>query len=521
MKNYFSKSIIFLIILYIALITSIITWGIPNAYHPFNYQMDEWHQMQAVRNLFKYGSPNIPGSAHGTILHFFLSGLYIAPFFLIRIVNPFEVKSSLDHLLTQERLFIILRTNTLLFGVLSIILISLISKRYFKTNPLYAAFLFVFTPLWLVLSNYFKYDIALNFWLLLALCFIFEFGKSGSKKIFLFAGLLCGIAIAIKISALPLVPIYVASFFIYKSSKLNFKYLIYGLIICFLSALLLGIPDILLGKGDIREFIYSNLSSSPGQTWNFILPLPWYIYLPFRVFPLDFGYIFSIISFSSILYYIKTKDRNIKIILIGLFFFIVSLIPLKIYAGGNRFLVLLPFLALLSGAFIQKIVVKNRALYLVFILFLSQSYQSIQSLSYKWNIDPRVVSSKWIELNIPKGSEIGLENIPIYQSIPDLILKDFYSKEDFKNYRPLYRYKIVDNSSSLPNYVIITNKNFDSQYMQKSEKKDLIKRLNKDNYGTLKKFNVYEGVYRFSGNNLDLYLSGLVQTASIDVFGKK
>ena len=110
-----NKGITFIIFVYASLMISLINWGIPNESHPFNYFMDEWHQSQSVRMVFAQGTPNVPGSANGSMFHFFLSGLYLIPFVVLGIINPFVIHSSLDALDMQQRLFEVLRLNILLF----------------------------------------------------------------------------------------------------------------------------------------------------------------------------------------------------------------------------------------------------------------------------------------------------------------------------------------------------------------------------------------------------------------------
>lgn len=167
-----NKGVTVIIFVYVLAMLSVISYGIPNANHPFNYFMDEWHQSQSVRDLFKYGTPNISGAANGSIFQFFLTGIYLIPFQIFGVINLFAIKSSVINLDLQFRLFEILRLNTLIFGIGSITLIAYISKKYFRLNSFLTAFLFVINPLWLMLSNYFKYDIALMFWILVSMLFL-------------------------------------------------------------------------------------------------------------------------------------------------------------------------------------------------------------------------------------------------------------------------------------------------------------------------------------------------------------
>src|SRR5581483_6811731 len=145
---------------------SVISWGTPSIAHPFNYQMDEWHSMQSVRALFKYGTSNVAGAALGPVFHYLLTGILLVPFVLLKIIYPFGIHSSIDMLAMQQKLFIILRLNTIFFGVLSFINLTYIAKKYFKLkNYLLVCIFILSTPVWLVYSNYYIYNIALVFWI--------------------------------------------------------------------------------------------------------------------------------------------------------------------------------------------------------------------------------------------------------------------------------------------------------------------------------------------------------------------
>ena len=45
-----NKTIVVIIAIYSLSMLSILNWGIPNPNHPYNYHMDEWHQLQSIRN---------------------------------------------------------------------------------------------------------------------------------------------------------------------------------------------------------------------------------------------------------------------------------------------------------------------------------------------------------------------------------------------------------------------------------------------------------------------------------------
>lgn len=528
-----NKIAVGIIVIYSLSMISIIDWGIPNLNHPYNYHMDEWHQLQSIKAIFKYGSPNVSGAANGTIFHFLLSGVYLSPFALFKIIDPFSVKSGAESLLMQKKIFEILRLNTLIFGVLSLFVLSSLVKKYFKINPILPLIFFTVTPLWLALSNYFKYDIVLTFWIVASLFYLLKYGSNPTLRNYIIAGIFCSLALATKISALPLFIIYIFSFLYFSlSKKKKYSDLSIGLVIFISIFLILGIPDLILQIGDYREYFYSNLIRDPMIFDNFILEYrPWWVYVLLKVIPLDFGYPLFLIIVASLTYWcIKLIPKIIKLdfkafkneifVFISMIVFIVSLIPLELGANGNRLLVLLPFFAILSSLFVKKILKNFPSLkiqiYIVFvILFLIQFLQSFVMVYVKWQADPRQLSSDWITKNINKGSTIGIENIPIYQLLPDLVVKEFYLGS--KNNK--FRYEVVnDKSVSLPNIVVVTNREFDINYVKKSPKKSFIARLKKEGYKVKKEFKSPTILYKIMGNEFAFYSSGIVPIWTVTIY---
>jgi len=528
-----NKMLLTIVAVYVFLMISVIDWGIPNLSHPYTYHMDEWHQLQSINALYKYGSPNVPGAANGTIFQFLLSGVYLTPFVFLKFIDPSVIKSGVESLLMQKRVFEILRFNTLIFGILSMITFYAMVKKYFKTNPIIALLLFTTTPLWFSLSNYFKYDIALTFWIILSLYLLLRYGEKRTLKNYILAGIACSLAIATKISAIPLLIIYIFSFFYFNFEKEK-KYRALGIgLLVFISVLMaFGIPDLILQKGDYREYLYSNLVRDPQVFKNFILEYkPWFAYILLKILPLDFGYSFYLVTIASIGYWLmklipkiirfnfKTFKNEI-FLFIALMVFIFSLIPLELGANGNRLLVLLPFFAIFSGLFILKILNSAPSLrikiYIVFILlFILQFFQSFAMIYIKWQPDPRQLSSDWMSKNLKKNIALGIENIPIYQELPDLVVKEFYSKKE----NNVFKYTVVDAKSVLlPDTIIVTNKELDLNFLKKSQKKDLVFRLNKEQYRVVQEFKPQRLLYNIMGNEFAFYSSGIVPISTITIY---
>lgn len=470
---------------YLALMLWTIRWGIPNSDHPYAYQMDEWHSLMAVKALFTHGTTAVDGAAHGTVLYFFQAGIFLIPFWLLGIINPLAIKSGLTELVMQEKIFMLLRLNTIVFGIGSILLLHKILKEQFQNNSAVPLILFIFTPIWLTLGNYFKYDIALVFWILLFLYFLL-------KNSYYLAGIIAGLAVAFKISALPLLLAY----FIFGKSLIS---RIKGMGLALAVILIAGAPDIFWRGRGYWQLITATLNSVPSLTNNLILPLNYWLWLLVQQFPLVFGWWLTIMLMAALIYF-TFKHRRRELILLTVFGVLaLSLIPLKIYAAGSRALVLLPLMVLIVGRFIQKVKLSR------WLLLVGVGLQIGQALSYysvKLFPDPRQTASTWIKANLPAKQTIGIENVPIYQLLPDVLLTDFYSVQ---------RTQIVNASTpGLPEVIVITNGNLETNFLKQSPKKDLLARLNRDNYYLVKEFEPELKFYRWFGRDLNFFAANLV-----------
>ena len=402
-----NKSVLVIILVYAGMMLSVINFGIPNINHPFDYFMDEWHQSQSVRDLFSFGSPNLSGAANGSIFQWFLTGIYLIPFYLLHIVNPFSIKSSVTNLSIQTTLFEVFRLNSLLFGVLSIIILAYITKKYFKTNPFLTCFLFVFNPLWLMLSNYFKYDIALEFWILLAFLFMLRFSEKEKTSDFILAGVFSSVAFSTKLEPLNLLLVYFLIFPLFiKNFLKRWKTLFAGLAIYFILFLLLGVPDIILGKGNLHEYLYSNFARTPNAiSSNLNLGMNYWLYYITRLYPVTFGRIFYfgfiVASLTGIIIVLRKLTQNISsflilirtnkfmtVLVLILATYLLSLIPLRTGAVGNRLVPLLPLMALvvvIVGTYIF-VHVKSELMKFLFIMLvmLLLIFQFVETIS--WNV---------------------------------------------------------------------------------------------------------------------------------------
>ncbi|MBI2031147.1 MAG: glycosyltransferase [Candidatus Levybacteria bacterium] len=513
-----NKFLFLVIIVYISLMITVLRWGIPNRNHPFPYHMDEWHQLRAVWTTFKYATPNVSGSAWGTMLHFVISGIYLMPFVLFKIIDPFNLQ--INDWMMRERIFEILRISTIIWGVLSIFIIYRIAKLLDISKKI-TLFLFIFNPIFLLLSNYFKYDIALLFWINLSIFSFIYFTRNPTYLNYLLSAIPPALAVSVKITAFPLLPIYIILYFLFFPFwRKNFKCLFTGILFFISIAVIFGMPDALFGRGyfftslknDVFTASKSLLVLNPGKNV--------YQYLFFNHYPIIFGHGLFLLSIISILFWVyiflKVGVKKFKIeffILIAGLMFLISILPLNIFGGGNRSLVLLPFLVLISSLFLNKVKISRSKLVVIGLTFIVivQIYNSFVWVHLKLIKSPQEISSQWIFKNIQKGSTIGIENVPIYQGIPDIIQKEFYYSQHSVKMNYIYKYEIVDSKSKkLPSIIVMTNGEIESQILKNSSKKDLMKRIERDNYKKLVVFSPDLRLFYFVGDDIDYYFSALI-----------
>ncbi|MEK7571941.1 MAG: glycosyltransferase [Patescibacteria group bacterium] len=514
-----NKFLLLIVAIYVGYLLLTLRWGIPDSSRPFPYHMDEWHQFHAVVTTITDGTPNTEGSANGTMFHFLLSAFFLAPFVIFNVVDP--TAFTITDWEMRERLFTLLRLNTLLWGVGTLMLLYATVHALHASKKI-AVLFFATTPVWLMLSGYFKYDIALSFWILLSLFFFIRFAKKPSRHNFLIAAIPQVLAISVKVSAAPLLILYVMVYLLfYPSWRKNIKTFLFGFGFLLLGITLFGFPDTLFGRGNILYYLYDNIIHSPNLTQNFSLGVNPYIYLFTQHYPLLFGHGFIFLLIVSLIYLLHlffkegiTKHKITAFLFAGMIVFLLSLLPLQLSAVGNRSLVLLPFFVLLIAMALKRLLQtkrKNIILFMLCIVGLIQVYEVFSWVSIKSARSVQEISSDWIRSNIPDGAVIGVENIPIYQMLPDLIQQEFYySQYDVRN-NNVYRYKLVASTSKeLPVYVVITNDVMEERLVKKSPKNDLVHRLEKEKYKKIADFSPNFTYYEVFGTREDFYLSGLL-----------
>ncbi len=531
LKNFSLKNnawLLLIVFFYLLATVPFIAWGVPNPSHPFFYQMDEWHTLQSVRHFFSEGTVNVPGAAYGMAFFFFLSGLFLVPFYAFHLIDPFQIVSSVGSLEMQEKLSVVLRLSTILYGCMSIVLFRQIVRNIHKKDNWWLVMLFVLTPIWITLSVLFKYDIAVVFWILLSIYFSLSLISNPSRATFFYLTAISSLTLSIKVSAVPVIPILAFSYFLFIPKALrSIKDILVSIAIFCFVLLVFGMPDISSHFQDYYNLIHLNTVDGPRAMENYLLSGSQWGYLLKYEYPSIFGVGFYIIFLISLFYLILKVVSNIRnysnikvevYLLMSFIFYMISLIPLGLGAGTNRALVLLPFMCLIMLVTFSKYTKSKLIKTFLILLMVSQLFQLGGWVSTRFKPDPRAVSSIWIKSNLKQGSEIGIENIPIYQMLPDIIVKDFYS-ESISKY---YRLHVIDSKSKkFPKYIIISGGDSINLYLKNSDKQRILNRLKKENYQLIKSFTPNFTYFDLVAKRREFVIANLIpMPTAIEVYQK-
>lgn len=531
-----NKTILTILLLYSIFVLSGITWGLPNDTRPFTYHMDEWHFLGALKSVVKTGSAGTAGGAYGPIFYSTISALFLIPFTVLGIINPFAVRSSVTELMMQRHIFEILRLTTLIYGILSIVFIYKILKEFFTKNWIIGVLIFTLNPLFLLWSGYYKHEIAVTFWITLAVYVFLRYANKPNYRNLIFSAVVVSLAVATKLNAAPLIGIFFLSFFMFtKNVTKKWKKLTIGTLAMVAVFLILGSPDILFNFDTYIKLLKPVLFTGGADYYN--LGLLWWQILLYVHYPSIMGIFTNLIFYLSFVFFLilivfkllikqLIGYKQIIFILISFMFFCLSLLIGGFSANNSHILVLLPFMAIMVTVFFDKFYLNLRVRNILLIIFIvGFIFQFLQSASWaylKYQAPIQEESSKWIIKNIPYSTLIGIENIPIYQGLPDVILMEFYSFQHDPMGKYYFKYEVIDiNTVILPNAVVITGGDLDARYVKSSPKKDLVKRLDKEGYKIVKSFTLDYKFFNYFSNRFNLSWSLVPGPSQISIYTKR
>lgn len=434
--------IILLIILLLSLSLNIvgITWGLP----------DRWNVDESVAAVLKmaYERKITPENDiwHPTFYYFFL-GIFLGLFILFLkivgyplglVVSSAAVSwinfANSDPFLASS-LYIIARMLSAILGVATVSIVYLIAgKIYSKKVGLFSALTLALSIGFIVDSHYAKSSSLISFLSVLTVYFCIKAAYNGNfKRHFLIASFLGGLSLATKFNGgILLSPLIITYFYNYTTNHpLNHRSPMHFLKYI---KILLG-SKILMSA--IGIYILGFFIGFPGFFLNFMKYLPGLIfyeknyfvgYLPPGLRILDFlksmglylyrlidvyGIFLFLIVFAGLVTTVKDKNQGKKIILSVVipYFIIISSIQMTMQPIAKYIILIVPFLAIFAGFFLNKLAeskrIPNGIKYLLFLLLLFFSFRHIvytEGIFLKNDI--RYLATEWIDKNIPSGASI-------------------------------------------------------------------------------------------------------------------
>ena len=416
-----------------------ITWGLP----------DRWNVDESVANVLKmaYNRQIMPEKdvTHPTFYYFFLIVFLAFYFLLLKFTGyPLYLAASsasvswinfanTDPFLASS-LYIIARTLSAILGVATVFVVYLIAKKiYSKRVGLFSALILALSAGFIEDSHYAKSSILVNFLSVLTVYFCIKAVWDGKfRKNFLIASFLAGLSLATKFNGgiliLPLIATYLYNNpYSYNSGVSYVKYikeLICSKIVIssmglYLFGFAIGFPSIFLHAARyLSGFNYSykenyfigNLSF--GQRVVDLLTCS--IAYSFKIINI-YGIFLSFIVFAGLIITIRNRNRGKTIILslIIPYFLIISSIQIIEQPVAKYVILLIPFLSIFGGLFVNKLTESKRIpnglkyLFFLFILLFSLRHIAYTEKIFLKN-DIRYITTEWIDKNIPYGASIEI-----------------------------------------------------------------------------------------------------------------
>lgn len=452
----FSKNRILLLIIFIsALLTRFIglTWGTPYFFHP-----DENNMATALSQL-SWDSLNP---------HFFAYGqfpLYLG-FFTLKCLN---IANSFANSVY------ILRFYSIIFSLLSLLVIFFISKKIFHPDFILLPLIFsIFNPGLIQLAHFGTTESFLVFIFLSQIYFSFKiYDQKSALLYYFFSGIFSGIAIATKISSLIFLgPVLLVTLMNFLREKNKLRIILGFLILIVFTSIFyfLSSPYNLISKSDYLSAMNYETGVATGQikvfyTTQFSKTIPYFFQFT-KIFPYSAGifqFIFFIIGFIFFIKNYSTKDKKF------LYYFLI-LVPAfvyflyfgQLYTKWTRFVSPLFFLFPLFSAYLISIL-KSKTHRLI--LSVLACLPALFFFRLYLIPDIRLQASSYF-LSLPSNSTFLSEsgnvvNLPLFENTFNVINYDFYN-----SYNP----KSLSENLYSTDYILVPSrrvfKNYDYNYYQ-------------------------------------------------------
>ncbi|MFH1367768.1 MAG: glycosyltransferase family 39 protein [Elusimicrobiota bacterium] len=316
--------------------------------------------------------------------------------------------------------YILSRSVTAVFGTLAILpLYSLIKRCYDQKTAYLSILLFAVNPLLVQESHFAKVDIPMLFFLLVSMIWIMKTYEDSSLKNYVMSGILIGLAVGTKYSAVVLyAPLFLAHIFSsegFRFKKLWSPRLLLGIAVSFV-VLFLTTPFMAV---DTQKFVSDIIAiyKSDKFGWSYMYGIPEKLSILYYPKVILEGMTLPALLFSiagaGLLF---LRRINLKELILYSPAVLTLLILAKTNNMGERFaLPLIPFLLVLASIAVLYVTGRFKKklfeLFIILILVLPALLVSLKSDLSMTTDSTITIAKTWILANIPEGSRIIREPI--------------------------------------------------------------------------------------------------------------
>lgn len=415
MKNLSKINVALFLIIAIACIFRLLAlnWGLP-----FRYNDDETNYIEVALRI-GIGKFKPEQLVHGTLFPDILFIVYALYFLAGKIMGFFPSLDSfmLAYLRNPSAFSILARLTVIFFSIGSLYLTYLMGKKLFNKKVGALASLFLsFSTVHYMMSTTGLADMVAAFFLLLSFYLLLEYyfcsNTRKSLRYFYLSGFILGLSMAAKLLTAPGIICYLAIFFFKEKKHLKFfrKKIFLGLFFIILG-FFLAEPYAFLNPGEL----FLSFKTIEQSNIGFVKVTPPVFSYLFGWLPNSLGKISIVVFFTSLIYFLFRRTKNIMWILIFPLFHFLCFQMLS--ATGFAFYLLpsIPFICLTISTFLYKTsqsLKKWRSVFLFALSFLCIFNPALDSLRYYsviTNKDTRSEAKEWIEKDIQSGKSIMLE----------------------------------------------------------------------------------------------------------------
>ncbi len=424
------KILFFLLLLGFLLRIWAVNWGLPYLYHTDEYRVVNFALKMAATKSLNPGSFIYP-----TFYLYITLIVYVVTFFIGKIFGIYKtpVDFAIQFLRNPSLIYIITRSMSAVFGTLIIYVTYLLAKKiYNERTAIFSAGFVAILPSFVEYSHYAKIEMFSTFLVVLLVLFLYEFYLSGQIKYFYFSCILLGVATSTKY--IPIVCIFVL-LFVAVTKKLDIKKVLLGLFLIAIFFFLCSPYAILDFNTFYRDVFMGHIYGERMKRnilKNFWIVLKSYFCLGEKIDGVAIigtaGIIFALIRCSF-------KEKFLLLVIFGYFLINIFHYYTSWYFMANSF----PIVCILAGRFVDEIMLKNRFLVGILILFIAHSFYKSLILNISFCLeDTRTEAVKWIERNIPYGSKVLID---MYAYSPQIKMTKTQLEKLYKKASELNHYK--------------------------------------------------------------------------------